>query len=157
MERKEITSCLVAEVEKLLAQKVDVPVIADRLGITPYIVEVIANDEHRPAGHSKTHRSSSRRMPNTKSGIDASTIRMIQRMLAAGILNHKAIAREAGVSPNVVSDVASGKRKAVTSKRLHPANGEEFLPEPIRCRDCGALISIAPCRACRARLVKNSA
>ncbi len=157
MERKEITSSLVAEVERLLAGKNDVPAIADRLGITPYIVEVIANDEHRPTGRSKAHCSSSRRIPNTKSGINASTIRMIQRMLAAGILNHKAIAREAGVSPNVVSDVASGKRKAVTSKRLHPANGEEFLPEPIRCRECGALISIVPCQACRARLAKNFA
>jgi hypothetical protein len=156
MDRKEITPALVEETERLLAEKVETAAIADRLGITQYVVEVIAHDVNRRVGPSHPQGQTGRRIPNSKPGIDASTIRMIQRMLAAGILNHVAIAREAGVSTNVVSDVASGKRKAVTTKRLHPAEGEQFLPEPTRCRDCGALISITPCRACRARLERNS-
>ena len=86
-----------------------------------------------------------------KPGLDASTIRMIQRMLAVGILGHKAIAREAGVSPNMVTDVANGKRKAVTLSRPQLDEEEQFVREPIRCDQCGALISVVPCRACCAR------
>jgi len=151
MDRKEITSSLVKQVETLLAEKVDSAAISGRLGITQYVVEVIANDVDRPVGHSRPPCRTSRRVPNTKPGIDASTIRMIQRMLAVGILNHAAIAREAGVSPNTVSDVAAGRRKAVTTRRLNPGKDEQFLPQPIRCGECGSLISVAPCRACRAR------
>jgi len=151
MDRKEITSSLVKQIETLLAEKVDSAAISGRLGITQYVVEVIANDVDRPVGHSRPPCRTSRRVPNTKPGIDASTIRMIQRMLAVGILNHAAIAREAGVSPNTVSDVAAGRRKAVTTRRLNPGKDEQFLPQPIRCGECGSLISVAPCRACRAR------
>jgi len=151
MGRQEITPPLVDQIEELLATKVDAAAIAERLGVTPYVVEVIANDVDRRDGPSRPTWQLSRRVPNSKPGIDASTIRMIQRMLAAGVLNHQAIAREAGVSTNTVSDVATGKRQAVTTTRVTLDEGEQFLAEPIRCGACGALISVTPCRACRAR------
>jgi len=156
MSRNEITPSLVDQVEGLLAEKVDLAAISGRLGVTQYVVEVIAGDDERRAGPSRPQRRVSRRVPNTKPRIDATTIRMIQRMLAAGILSHVDIAREAGVSSNTVSDVASGKRKAVTLLPPKINAGERFLAEPIRCGDCGAMISVAPCRACLAELEKNS-
>ena len=156
MARKEITPALVEKVEGLVAQKVELPAISGRLGITEYVVAVIAGDDGRRDRPSLPHRNVSRRIPNTKPGIDATTIRRIQRMLAAGILSHVEIAREAGVSVNTVSDVVTGKRKAITTKRLNPSCGEQFLPEPIRCGECGAMVSIVPCRACRARRQQNS-
>lgn len=156
MARKEITPALVDQVEGLVAEKVALPEISGRLGITEYVVAVIAGDDGRRDRPSLPQRTVSRRIPNTKPGIDATTIRRIQRMLAAGILSHVEIAREAGVSPNTVSDVVTGNRKAVTTKRLNPSRGEQFLAEPIRCGQCGAMVSIMPCRACRARREKNS-
>ena len=119
-----------------MADDVDSAAISARLGITQYVVEVIANDVDPRDGPSRPPRHDHRRVPSTKPVIDVSTIRMIQRMLAAGILKHSEIAREAGVSANTVSDVATGKRKAVTTKRLQTDEGEQFLPEPIRCGDC---------------------
>jgi len=92
-----------------------------------------------------------RRAPNSQKGIDAATIRSIQRMLGAGMLPHAEIAREAGVSTNMVSDVAAGRRQAVTMGRPPLADDERFLAEPIRCSVCRAKISIVPCRACRTR------
>jgi hypothetical protein len=152
MARKEITPALVDQVEGLVVEKVALPVISGRVGITEYVVAVIANDDGRRDRPSLPQRTVSRRIPNTKPGIDATTIRRIQRMLAAGILSHVEIAREAGVSVNTVSDVVTGKRKAITTKRLNSSRGEQFLPEPMRCGQCGAMISVAPCRACRARI-----
>jgi hypothetical protein len=156
MARKEITPALVEQVECLVAERVALPTISARLGITEYVVEVIANDDRRRDRPSLPQRTVSRRIPNTKPGIDATTIRRIHRMLATGILSHVQIAREAGVSVNTVSDVVTGKRKAVTTKQLNPCRGEQFLPEPIRCGQCGAMVSIMPCRACQARRQKNS-
>lgn len=151
MDRTMITSSLVDRVERLLAQAYETAAISADLGVTSYVVAVIANDRGRPVAPSRSTPRSGRRTPNSKSGIDACTIRMIQRMLAVGVLNHKAIAREAGVSPSVVNDVAAGRRNAVTTKRPYLSDGEQFLPDPIRCGECGSLISVAPCRACGTR------
>lgn len=76
-------------------------------------------------------------------------------MLDAGVLSHVEIAREAGVSKNTVSDVATGERRAVTLVRPLLSNGETFLSQPIRCSVCGAMISVIPCRACAACREKN--
>jgi hypothetical protein len=62
-----------------------------------------------------------------------------------------AIAREAGVSPNTVTDVACGRRVAITLAKPILNDGERFLPDSIRCSGCHAMISVAPCRACRAK------
>ncbi len=60
------------------------------------------------------------------------------------------IAREAGVSPHTVDAVAAGKRVAISTERPLLNDGEQFLPEPIRCSGCRAKIEVGPCRACGA-------
>lgn len=153
--RTEITTAMVAVAERLLAEGTSPATVAARLGMTRYVVRVIARDHDRRPIPPRPRRRGRRRVINSQRGIDASTIRSIQRMLATGILSNIGIAREAGVSPNTVSDVASGKRQAVTMIRPDLEKGERFLREPIRCSGCHAMISVAPCRACRVRREKN--
>ena len=82
--------------------------------------------------------------------MDVSVIRMIQRMLAVGFLNHRQIARETGVSTSVVTQIASGERTAVSTLRPVLSDGERFVPESVRCGECGRRGYVVPCRACRA-------
>lgn len=150
MPRKDITPEVVANTERLLAKGLRSRTIADRLGITQYVVNVIAKDDGRRDRSAPPLRHQ-QRLPNSQSGIDAATIRTIQRMLAAAILPHEEIAREAGVSVNTVSDVATGKRIPVTLSWLPHSKDERLVREPIRCSVCHAMLSVVPCRACRAR------
>ena len=150
MYRTEITAKLVAEVERMLSEGVDHATIARRLDVTPYVVQLLAdNRDLPPCG--KQSRRGPRRVPNMQRGIDAVTIRTVRRMLEVGILRQVEIAREAGISPNMVGDVAAGRRLPVSTWRPYLQAGERFLPEPIRCSICRGLISVVPCRACRAR------
>ena len=151
MDHKEITQAMVTEAERLLGQGIEQAIIAAWLGMSEYVVGVIANDPNRPQGVPRPPTRVNHRIRNARSGIDATTIRMIQRMLDVGILGYAEIAREAGVSTNTVGDVARGKRQAVTLSRPVLAKGEQFLAQPIRCGVCRALISVVPCRACNAR------
>ncbi len=145
---------MVDAVERLLAQRVPVPAIAARVGVTPYVVGVIREDRRRnPVDRQRVGpraRRTGRRVPNRQSSIDAATIRLIARMLAPGHLSHAEIAREVGVSTSTVDAVATGRRQAITLRRPVLDEGETFLPRPIRCSVCRALISVIPCRACRA-------
>ena len=59
------------------------------------------------------------------------------------------------MSPNTVSDVATGKRAAITLSRPKLNEGETFLAEGIRCSVCKATISVIPCRACGAAAAKG--
>jgi len=137
----------VEEADRLLAEKIDHAVIAARLGITEYVVEVIAGDKigRRRKQPPQRHPSSA---ANPSRGVDAATIRMIQCMLAVRWLNFGQIAREAGVSRNVVEKVARDERPVVSTERpfVFQDLGEKFLPEPIRCSGCHAMISIVPCQ-----------
>jgi DNA-binding CsgD family transcriptional regulator len=150
MYRAEITAELVAEAQRMLADGVDHATIAQRLDITPYVVGLLACNRHLKAC-GKTPRCVSRPVPNMQRGIDAVTIRMVQRMLAAGVLRQGEIAREVGISSNMVAEVAHGKRLPVSTWRPYLQEGERFLPAPIRCSVCRANISVVPCRACQAR------
>jgi DNA-binding CsgD family transcriptional regulator len=150
MYRTEITAELVAQAERMMTDGAKCSTIARRLGITPHVVRLLArNRDLKPCG--KKPRRVSRRVPNMQRGIDAVTIRMIQRMLEVGILRQVEIAREVGISPNMVSDVASGKRLPISTWSPYLQKDERFLPAPIRCSVCRGLISVAPCRTCRAR------
>jgi hypothetical protein len=150
MYRTEITAELVAEAERMMAERAQCATIASRLDVTPYVVRLIAGNRHlKSRGQVPQH--GPRRLPNTPRGIDAVTIRMVQRMLAVGILPHVAIAREAGVSPTTVNDVARGKRLPISMSNPYLQQGEQFLPIPVRCDVCCAKISVLPCRACQAR------
>jgi hypothetical protein len=158
MDRTEITAAIVRKIERMLAQGTDHATIAATLGITQYVVWVIANDKLRCEGYPPQQQIVSHRNPNAQKALDATTIRMIQRMLDVGILPKLEIARQAGVSANMVSRVAKGKRQPITLLKPHLQEGERFLSQPIRCNSCGGLISVAPCRACatpRKIFVKN--
>jgi hypothetical protein len=131
MEHREITPALVMEADRLLSQGLDCPTVAARLGITTYLVEVIAGDEIGRGLRPPPGRANSRIM-NRSPGIDAVTLRRIQRMLAGGWLRHLQIAREAGVSGNTVSEVAQGRRPISTMRYMELGEGEVFLPEALR-------------------------
>ena len=152
MERRQITATVIKGVDRLLAKGIDYPTIAARLGITPYVVGVVANDG-LGRGHSPRPNRCSYRSDQLNQYVDSATIRMIQRLLAAHWLDFGEIAREAGVSQAVVEDVAAGRRPAITSERpfVFKDLEERFVEESIRCSVCGAMLSIVPCRACRRR------
>lgn len=150
MHRVEITAAIVQEADRLLAEGVDYATISARLGITEYVVGVMAGDQLRE-GRPQPRDVFDGRRPNRQNAVDAATVRMIQRMLAVGILKHHEIAREAGVSPAFVGSVALGRRAAVDTSRPPLNDGEQFLKAPIRCSGCHGMISIVPCRLCKAR------
>ena len=153
--RREITAAVVQEADRLLAEGVDHATISARLGITEYVVRVMAGDTLR-IGRPQPRQTSTRQAVNPRRSVGATTIRMVQRMLQASVLNRGQIAREAGVSRAIVEQVAKGQRKAIDTSRPVLCDGETFLPESVRCR-CGAMISITPCRACRARRMAKAA
>ena len=152
MLRAPITPAVVDEIDRLLAKKVAPAVIAQRLNVTPYVVGVIASDESDRERQPPPGRSDYR-AANSSQGIDAVTIRRIERMLGVGWLGHEQVAREAGVSPNTVSEIALGRRPVSTARSKKSPKGQLILRDPIRCRHCGALIHIVPCQACYTRLV----
>lgn len=156
MEHKEITAALVAEIDRLLAEGRRYATVAKRVGVTRYLVEVIARDKER-VGREAPPDNEGLRYPDRPNSVDAGTVRMIQRMLKVGILQKREIAREAGVSPNFVRFVAQGRRAVIDTSRPPLSPGERFLPVPIRCSVCRSRLSIVPCRACAARRAQNSA
>ena len=152
MEHREITAATVVEIDRLLAEGVDQAAIAAQLGVSKYVVGVVANDK-LGRGRSPRLDRSGNHLSNTQRGVDAATIRMIERMLKVGMLNHRHIAREVGVSESIVKRVETGERLAVSTERpfVFEDLGERLLAEPRRCWGCGAPLAIVPCRTCRAR------
>lgn len=74
----------------------------------------------------------------------------IRRLVAAGALSLRAIARKTGVSRGTVTAIAQGKRRD-RPPRLRPDDPTDEPQGPIaRCPECGALAHL-PCRACRVR------
>ena len=152
MEHREITAAAIMEVDRLLAEGIDHAAISARLGITEYVVGVVAHDKlgrgRRPRPDRHGYRAE-----NSQRGVDAASIRMVQRMLQVGMLPRREIAREAGVSLNIVEEVAVGKRLPLSTERPFAFQdlGERILAESLRCWGCGGVLSIAPCRTCRAR------
>ena len=149
MNRREITAAVVDGVDRLLAFGLDHATIAARMAVTEYVVGVIATDRQR-VDREQPPDLYARHVRNRRKAVDVSVIRMIQRMLAVGILNHGQIAREAGVSINFVTQIAKGDRTAVSTLRPVLSDGERFVPESVQCGECGRRIYVVPCRACRA-------
>lgn len=151
MQRRQITGAVIMGVDRLLAQGLDYPTIAKRSGITEYVVGVVDGDE-LGKGRPQPRDLYSHQATNPADGVDTATIRMIRRMLQASVLTRREIAHEARVSLDTVEDVAMGRRIAMSTRRpiIFKDLGERFLERPVRCSHCGAMISIAPCRVCRA-------
>ena len=150
MDRPVITAAVVSEAERMLDADTEHATIASQLALTPYVVEILARNRHVPPCEG-LDRSATRHVHNTQRGVDAMTIRRIQRMHDVGVLNHTEIARFAGVSPNTVTRVARGNRVPVSRSVPYLQPDERILQEPIRCSVCRGLISVVPCRACRTR------
>lgn len=154
MHRTEITAAVVDQADRLLTFRLDHATIAARLGLTEYVVGVIAGDRGRDGRQQPPDRSK-RHMPDRPNAMDSSVVRMVQRMLAVGMLNYSQIAREAGVSLNFVIQIANGDRTAVSTLRPVLSDGERFVRESVRCGGCGRKIYVVPCRACRALIRKH--
>ena len=144
----EISSTVIVEIERRLAEGLTAADIAAELAITPYVVEVVANDIERSCLPPRPSRAVCWRTPHSCRLIDPGTIRSIRRMLAVNWLTSSEIAREVGVSHHAVANVACGERR-VQCQRLE--TGERYAPEGERCPTCGSLLAIVPCRACTIR------
>jgi hypothetical protein len=149
MHRTEITAAVVDQADRLLTFRLDHATIAKRLGLSEYVVGVIAGDRGRDGRQQPPDRPR-RQMPDRPNAMDSSVVRMVQRMLAVGMLNYSQIAREAGVSLNFVAQIARGERPPISTLRPVLSDGEQFVPESARCDGCGRTIYVVPCRACRA-------
>jgi hypothetical protein len=149
MKRNEITPAIVAEIEELLAAGFISVEIATYFEISRYVVEVIARDDGNRNHSAPPRRRAGFREP--KEQIDFATVRMIERLLSAGLLSHPEIAREIGVSKNTICAIATGRRAAIAFARPHLNTDERFLPRPIHCSVCGGRLCVVPCRACRTR------
>jgi hypothetical protein len=83
--------------------------------------------------------------------VPAEIVATIRRLLAAGELSQRAIARHVAVSRGVVAAVAAGKEMACY--RRHSRTDRSSSTEtgaPRRCPGCGGL-AYFPCRLCRVR------
>ena len=82
-------------------------------------------------------------------------INEIERLLAAGELSQRKIAKMVGISRSVVGAIAAGTRPDYEALRRER---EESFPEPLgplgRCGGCGGMV-YTPCRLCRIRLIKE--
>lgn len=150
MQHREITAAVVAEIDQLLADDLPIAIIAKHTDVSQYVVERIARNPNRPRPRARLEETQRRPYRHRINAVDFATVRMIERMLSVGILRQKEIAREAGVSHNFVNEIARGVRAVYDSSRPPLAPGERFLRIPIRCSVCRRMISIVPCRACRA-------
>jgi hypothetical protein len=151
MRHREITQTVVAGIDRLLDQGCASAEISERLNVSEYLVGVIAGDRIGRRRRLLPGPLGQRVFSHIR-GTDATTIHMIRRMLDVHILPQPQIAIETGVSTRLVERISTGRRLPGSTERpfIFKDLGEESLKQPIRCKECGAMISIVPCRACRA-------
>lgn len=153
--RRLITAEAVRKIERLLAEGKPHDAIAAQCEVSSYVVGVIANDDERPRKAPRQRRKRKRRAVRERVQLDAVDVWRIQRMLSVGWLNAEEIAREVGVGGDTVLRIAAGKRPAITLVPVPLCPGEKFLAVPVRCKGCGGLISVSPCRVCAVRREKE--
>lgn len=78
-----------------------------------------------------------------------SLVEEVKRLLAAGRLSQRKIARQTGVSRGSVALIAQGKRPDYPPRRNEDEDLGPVGP-PARCPTCGAMV-YPPCRLCRLR------
>ena len=152
--RPMVTIETVQKIERLLAAGLPHRDIAAQCGVTTYVVGVIANDENRPR-KAPPRRGRNHGVVYDRYWLSAVDVWRIQRMLEAGFLTTDEIGREVGVGSDTVIRIAKGLRPAITIIAAPVSDGEAFLPVPIRCKGCGGLISVTPCRVCEARRARE--
>lgn len=78
-------------------------------------------------------------------------VQEIERLLAAGGLSQRKIAKRTGVSRATISGIASGARPDYEALRRARVQTQEEPEGPlVRCPGCGGRV-YAPCRLCRVR------
>jgi len=88
--------------------------------------------------------------------LSVAVVEEIERLLAAGSLSQRGIARRIGVSRGSVNAIAQGKRPDPQTRR--PAREDALVAPsgpPVRCPTCGGLVQM-PCLACRLRALDES-
>lgn len=75
----------------------------------------------------------------------------VRRLLVAGELSQRQIARQTGVSRGMVHAIANGRRTARFAEEKRPDDPTpDILSLPERCPVCGYRVYL-PCQICRAR------
>jgi len=148
-DRRKITAELVQEAGRLFAQGQALQAVAADLGITPYIAGLLQENVHTTWA-STPPPPQGRGLSMRQTPIDEATLRQVQRMLAVHWLQPCEIARQAGVDEASVRHIKAGKYLVRNSKSII-APHEQLLSQPRRCRECGGLIYITPCRLCATR------
>lgn len=87
--------------------------------------------------------------------LDSSVIGEVRRLLAAGQLSQRAIARRLGVSRGTVNAVALGRRKDRSSPERDELPPAFTDGPPERCPGCGGLVRM-PCLACRIESMRQA-
>ncbi len=83
--------------------------------------------------------------------IRSSVVEKIHRLLRAGRLSQRKIARQVGVSRGTVGAIAHQERPDYEARRRRQEAEFEFPTGPaVRCPDCGAMTQM-PCLACGVR------
>jgi len=81
-----------------------------------------------------------------------STIRCIERLLVSRReWSIRKIAKKCCVPSRIVKEVRDGRRTAEGPVSEFLLFGEAWCDPPVLCHECGAQITITPCRACKAR------
>lgn len=150
MDRPEITRQRMARLKRLLRGGVDIDTAAGQAGVTPYVARLIWENRRLRREAPMAQRSTDKQLRSPSNGVDAATVRRVQRMLQSGWLPVRQIAIEAGCSLDLVYAIRAGRREAVTTDRPLLNPGERFVRRPVRCKLCGGLTSVLPCRTCRA-------
>jgi len=80
-------------------------------------------------------------------------VKEVERLLAAGQLSQRKIAKTTGVSRGIVGAIASGRRPDYETRMLARSEENEPLGPVERCAGCGGRVHM-PCRLCRVRKLK---
>jgi hypothetical protein len=84
--------------------------------------------------------------------IDREVANEVKRLLAAGRLSQRKIARQVGISRGTVEKIASGRWQPKREwMRLQVPTGPA-----VRCQECGAMAQM-PCMACQLRAIQKKA
>jgi hypothetical protein len=161
-----ITQERIANCRKLLAAGTPYKRISNLLGIRVGIVSKIANDHKQRRGQRLT--SSAPFKPRTR--LSNERIAEVQRLLSQGLLSHRQIAAQTGVSRGSINSIANGRLTLKDSPANYavpadsgPQTGHRFaLPgnekfgQPFRCPDCGGMVYPGEQGECTLCVIRNS-
>jgi hypothetical protein len=87
--------------------------------------------------------------------LPTSLVHEIDRLLKAGKLSHRQIAKRLGISRSTIGAIASGRRGLHGMDAIDKRRARTPSSAPTRCSRCGYRVYL-PCLICGARRVKES-